>query len=88
MSKYHFLILTVTKNNKLFNRFLLTFKIYVHKNRDREIIELSVSINEIRSIKTIKNRLAVNDSKKLDNNNKIWEKTDWQKKIFTNCIKS
>lgn len=76
MSKYHFLILTFTKNNKLFNRFLLTFKIYVHKNRDRDIIELSVSINEIRSIKTIKNRLAVNDSKKLDNNNKIWEKTD------------
>lgn len=80
MSKYHFLILTVTKNNKLFNRFLLTFKIYVHKNRDREIIELNVSINEIRSIKTIKNRLAVNDSKKLDNNNKIWEKTDRKKK--------
>lgn len=80
MSKYHFLILTVTKNNKLFNRFLLTFKIYVHKNRDRDIIELSVSINEIRSIKTIKNRLAVNDSKKLDNNNKIWEKTDRKKK--------
>ena len=64
----------MTENKKLFIHLFLIFKVLVYRNRKRNIHDLDILIDKIRKIKAIVKRLVVNDTKKLNNFDKKWEK--------------
>ena len=38
---------------------------YVYKNQEKDSVDISRLVNEIRKIKTLENNIATNDTKKL-----------------------
>ena len=60
---------------KITNHILLIFKLRVQKSREREILELSRLINEIRKVKLLEKKSAQSHERKLEQYNIKWEET-------------
>ena len=54
---------------KITNHILLIFKLHVYKSRERDNLELSRLINEIKKIKLLEKKSAQNLVRKLEQNN-------------------
>ena len=71
---FDFLVETDTCIFKITNNLLLIFKMYIYKSREKDFVDISSLINEIRKIKTFEKNIATNHTKKLLIYNKRWEK--------------
>ena len=61
--------------NKIKNHILLIFKLHTYKSTERDTLELSRLINEIKKVKLLGQNSAQNHVRKLEQYNIKWEKT-------------
>ena len=67
---------------KITNHVFLIFKLHVYKSRERNILELSRLINEIKKVILLEKKSAQNHVRKLEQYNIKWEKTHRTIKIY------
>ena len=67
---------------KITNHVFLIFKLHVYKSRERNILELSRLINEIKKVIPLEKKSAQNHVRKLEQYNIKWEKTHRTIKIY------